>query len=141
MTAAEETIRRYWQEVWSEGRFEIAAVVYAPRYRFNLELSTPEDFAAGGAAWAAHFADFRVDIDELFSAAHRVITRVTYRGTHTGDFKAAPARGATYAVPGIDIFEFEGGLVVQHWHSTDHLELFTQLGAQLTPGSDGAPDD
>ncbi len=141
MTAAEETIRRYWQEVWSEGRFEIAAEVYAPSYRENQELSTPEEFAAGAAAWAAHFADFRVEVDELFSAGHRVITRVTYRGTHTGDFKAAPARGATYAVPGIDIFEFEGGLVVQHWHSTDHLELFTQLGAQLTPVNDGAPDD
>jgi steroid delta-isomerase-like uncharacterized protein len=140
VTADEDTIRRYWQEVWSEGRFDVAAQVYAPSYRENHELSTPDEFAAGAAAWAAHFTDFRADIDELFSVGHRVITRVTYRGRHTGDFKAAPARGGTYEVPGIDIFEFADGLVIQHWHSTDHLKLFLQLGAVLTPRQDGIPD-
>jgi steroid delta-isomerase-like uncharacterized protein len=135
-TAAEATVVRYWREVWTEGRFDLADQVYAPAYRENLEASTPEAFAVHAAAWAAHFTDFRVDIEEMFSVGNRVVSRVTYRGTHTGDFKRVPARGRDCAVSGIDIFEFEGDRVVQHWHETDHLELFRQLGAELHPVAD-----
>lgn len=132
----EDAVRHYWTELWTGGRFELADQFYAPAYRENLEARTPAEFAAGAAAWRAHFTDFRVQIDELFSAGERVITRVTYRATHTGDFKSLPARGRTSETTGVDIFEFEGDRVVQHWHETDHLDLFRQLGAELRPKAD-----
>jgi predicted ester cyclase len=47
-----------------------------------------------------------------------------------------PASGRSFTLSGIDIFEFVDGQVVQHWHETDHLELFTQLGAELRPRVD-----
>lgn len=136
LNEAEAAIARYWREVWTEGRFEVAAEIYAPTYRENLTPSTPAEFAAHAAAWAAHFTDFRVDVEEMFSAGNRVITRVTYRGRHTGDLKRVPARGREYLLSGIDIFEFMDGRVVQHWHETDHLELFRQLGAEIGPSDD-----
>jgi steroid delta-isomerase-like uncharacterized protein len=130
----EDAVRRYWGEIWSEGRFDLVDQFYAPAYRENLESATPAEFAEGAATWHAHFADFRVDIEELFTAGNRIVTRVTYRGTHTGDFKAVPASGRSVEVSGIDIFEFDDeGLVRQHWHETDHLVLFRQLGAKLVP--------
>ena len=136
MRDREATIRRYWTEIWTHGRFDLVDQVYAPAYRENLETATPSAFAAGAAAWRAHFTDFRVEIDELFSVGDRVITRVTYYATHTGDFKFMPATGRTCQVSGIDIFEFVGDRVVQHWHETDHLELFRQLGAELRAAPD-----
>lgn len=136
LSDAEACIARYWRELWSEGRYEVAHETYAAQFRENLEPSTPADFAVGAATWRAHFSDFRVDVEELLSVGNRVISRVTYRGTHTGDFKRVPATGREVAVSGIDIFEFEAGRVVQHWHETDHLELFRQLGATLQ-----APDE
>jgi steroid delta-isomerase-like uncharacterized protein len=130
----EDAVRRYWGQIWSEGRFDLSDQFYAPAYRENLDSSTPAEFADGAAAWRSHFADFRVDIEELFTAGNRVVTRVTYRGTHTGDFKAVPASGRSVEHSGIDIFEFDDeGLVRQHWHETDHLVLFRQLGAKLVP--------
>jgi steroid delta-isomerase-like uncharacterized protein len=136
MIDRDAAVRRYWAEIWTNGRFDLADQFYAPVYRENLEATTPAEFAAAAAAWRAHFSDFRVDLHELFDAGNRVITRVTYRATHTGDFKALPARGRSIETTGIDIFEFEGDHVVQHWHETDHLVLFRQLGAELRPGSD-----
>jgi steroid delta-isomerase-like uncharacterized protein len=133
MTPNEATVARYWQEVWTEGRFDVAAEIYAPTYRENRTPTTPAEFADGAAAWSAHFSEVRVEIDELFSVGHRVISRVTYRGTHTTDFKRVPARGRSFEVSGIDIFEFEDDRVVQHWHETDHLDLFHQLGGVLAP--------
>lgn len=136
MTGNEATIRRYWQELWSEGHTEIAAEIYAPTYRENHQTLTPAEFAEGAAAWRAHFQDFTITVDELFSCGERVITRVTGGGTHTGDFRVLPATGRSFELTGLDIFEFVDGRVVQHWHETDHLELFKQLGAELRPTGD-----
>lgn len=136
MIDREAAVHRYWEVIWTEGRFDLAHEFYAAPYRENLEASTPAEFAAGAAAWRAHFTEMSVAIDELFSVGNRVITRVTYRGRHTGDFKVLPARGRTFEHSGIDIFEFEGDRVVQHWHTTDHLELFKQLGAELRPAAE-----
>ena len=136
MSDREAAVRRYWGEIWTNGRFDLADQFYAASYRENLDTSTPAEFAEGAAAWRAHFADMSVEIDEIFSLGDRVITRVTYRGRHTGDLKVLPARGRTFEHSGIDIFEFEGDRVVQHWHMTDHLELFKQLGAELRPAAD-----
>ena len=133
MTDNEATIRRYWQELWTEGHTEIAAEIYAPTYRENRETLTPAEFAEHAAAWRAHFENFTITVDEIFSCGDRVITRVSAEGTHTGDFRILPATGRSYELTGIDIFEFVDGRVVQHWHETDHLELFTQLGAELRP--------
>ena len=69
MTDDEATIARYWQEVWTEGHIlEAASEIYAPTYLQNATERTPEGFAAAATAWAAHFSDWRVDVDELFSA-------------------------------------------------------------------------
>ena len=131
MRENEAVVARYWREVWSEGRYEIAREVYAPGYEENGVATTADEFVEGAAAWRAHFEDFHADLDEVFSVGDRVVSRVTYRGTHTGDFRRVPARGRTFRQAGIDIFEFESGRVVRHWHSTDHLEFFRQLGAEL----------
>lgn len=129
----EDTIRRYWQELWSEGHTSIASEVYAATYRENLKASTPADFARHAAAWRSHFEDFTIAIDELVSCGDRVITRVTARGRHIGDLGALPATGRSFELTGIDIFEFVDGRVVQHWHETDHLDMFQQLGAEVRP--------
>ena len=133
MTDNEATIRRYWQELWTEGHTEIASEVYAPTYRENQETLTPAEFADQAAAWRAHFKDFRFIVHEIFSCGDRVITRVSGGGTHIADFRTLPATGRSFELTGIDIFEFVDGRVVQHWHETDHLELFQQLGAELRP--------
>ncbi len=47
------------------------------------------------------------------------------------DFEAVPARGRTIEVTAIDIFRFSDGQVVEHWHETDHLTLYQQMGAEV----------
>lgn len=127
----EALVARYWQEFWSDGRMDFAAEYYAPTYEENLESLTPEAFVVRASRWRAHFEDFTVRLDEVFSVGDRVVSRVTYRGRHTGAFAYLPARGLTFEQSGIDIFEFRASRVVRHWHETDHLELFDQIGAKL----------
>ena len=130
-----QSVRRYWDELWSKGNLDVAADFYAPTYRENGVELTPEEFAKMARSWMDKFEDFSAEVQKLLSCGDNVIvTRVRYRAKHVGDFKAVPATGKVTDMTGIDIFEFdENGRVVAHWHEADHLLLFQQLGAELRP--------
>lgn len=140
MSSVEEAaVRRYWQDVWTTGDVGGVAAFYAPTFLLNGDETTTEEFAEGVVAWRAHFADFGVGVDQLFSCGDIVVSRVLYRGTHTGDFERVPATGRSLHVSGIDIFRFRDGKVGEHWHEADHLEMFRQLGAEVLPTGATSP--
>lgn len=106
--------------------------VYAPRYRENDEDLTPQQFCGHLLRWREKFPDFRAEIERFWLTDAAVTTRVVYTGTHLGDFSFLPATGRRVRASGLDVFEFNGnGQVVQHWHETDHWDLFEQLGLGL----------
>jgi steroid delta-isomerase-like uncharacterized protein len=136
MASGEEAaVRRYWEHIWAKGDVSGVGGFYWPTFLLNGEETTTEQFAEGVLAWRAHFPDFGVRVDQLFSCRDTVVTRVLDRGTHAGDFKMVPATGRSIDVSGIDIFRFRDGKVVEHWHEADHLEMFRQLGANVTPAA------
>lgn len=131
----EAKVARYWREAWTEGDVGYLETFYAPTFRQNDEVLTPADFGTAIVDWRRKFPDFAVSVDRTFSWPGGIGTRVTYTGTHLGDFKVLPATGRTIRVGGLDIFEFdEQDLVVRHWHETDHYDMFVQLGATVGPG-------
>ncbi len=127
-----QLVRRYWDEAWSRGDVQVLDVFYAARYRENDEELTPEAFAEHLLRWRAKFPDFRAEVQQVWVTPEAVITRVSYSGTQRGDFTFLPAAGRPFRVSGLDAFEFgDDGKVVQHWHETDHWELFAQLGLEV----------
>lgn len=123
--------------MWSEGDPHAVAGFYAPTFRLNGEEETVAEFAKGVATWRAHFEGFTADVDKLFTCGDVVVSRTIYRGRHVGDFRTVPATGKMIEASGIDIFEFEGSRVVDHWHEADHFEMFQQLGAEPRPAERG----
>lgn len=124
-----QLLRRYWDEAWSQGSVHVLSDVYAPHYRENDEDLTPEQFSGHLLRWREKFPDFRAEIERYWLSDDAVTTRVMYTGTHLGDFPFLPATGRRVHTSGLDVFEFnDEGRVVQHWHETDHWELFEQLG-------------
>ena len=127
-----EQVERYWSLAWSQGQVEVLHEFYAPTFRENERPLTPDAFAAHLLAWRQKFPDFRAELDRVFLSPSVVTSRVIYSGTHRGDFSFLPATGRTFRASGLDVFEFgNDGKVVQHWHETDHWELFEQLGLPM----------
>lgn len=125
-------VQRYWAEAWSAGHVGILDQFYAASFRENDEELTPDQFAEHLLRWREKFPDFRADVVRVWSTPEAVMTRVVYTGTHRGDFSFLPATGRAVRSSGLDVFEFDPqGRVVQHWHETDHWELFEQLGATV----------
>lgn len=127
-----QLVQRYWAEAWSSGRVGILSQFYAASFRENDEELTPDQFAEHLLGWRQKFPDFRADVVRVWSTPEAVMTRVVYTGTHLGDFSFLPATGRAFRSSGLDAFEFDPhGKVVQHWHETDHWELFEQIGATV----------
>ena len=135
----ERIIREYWERIWSGGDLELIGRTYAPDCVHGESFSI-EGFERNVARTREAFPDLAVSIDEIFRSGDRVVTRVTYRGTHNGAAWAGiAATGRSIDASGIDVFVIRDGLIVEHWHEADHLTMFEQLGVTFVKPGVGEP--
>jgi len=81
------------------------------------------------AAVTAAFPDGQSTIEDLIAEGDRVMQRVTFRGTHQGEFLGVPATGRTVSAWVMVIRRMAGGKVAEEWQLVDGLGLMQQLGA------------
>ena len=75
------------------------------------------------------FPDFRATVHELLEDGDRIVARVTFSGTHQGEFMGMPASGNPVAWNAIDILQFRDDKVVAHWGVMDMAAAMAQMGA------------
>lgn len=131
-TTDEGRVRAYWDRVWTRGEVEYALEFYAPQFLQNGELVDAAGFAEGARRWRGRFDGFGATVERLLELEGGVVTRVVYRGRHTGDFERVPATGVEVEASGLDVFLFDEGRCVEHLHEADHYAMFLQLGAPPT---------
>lgn len=72
---------------------------------------------------------FHVDVHDLLQEGDKVVARVSFVGTHTGEFMGVPASGNPVAIKAIDILQFRGDQCVAHWGVMDMAGAMAQMGA------------
>jgi steroid delta-isomerase-like uncharacterized protein len=77
----------------------------------------------------AAFPDLAISVHDMIAEGDKVVARITFTGTHSGDFLDVPASGNQVAIDGIDIMEFRDGKAVGHWGVTDMAGAMAQMGA------------
>lgn len=77
----------------------------------------------------AAVSDFHVDVHDVIGEGDKVVARVSFVGTHTGDFMGVPASGNPVAIKAIDIVQFRGDQAVAHWGVMDLAGAMAQMGA------------
>lgn len=77
----------------------------------------------------AAITDFHVEVHDLLQEGDKVVARVTFVGTHTGEFMGVPASGNPVGINAIDILQFRGDQVVAHWGVMDMAGALAQMGA------------
>jgi steroid delta-isomerase-like uncharacterized protein len=73
--------------------------------------------------------DFHIDVHDLLQDGDKVVARVSFVGTHTGDFMGVPASGNQVHIDAIDVLQFRGDQVVEHWGVMDMAGALAQMGA------------
>jgi steroid delta-isomerase-like uncharacterized protein len=127
-------VRRYYDEIWSQGRLDLVDDLFAEDY-VNIDPATPGGAVHGRAGmkalvagYRAAFPDLRFTIEAQFGDADRVVSRWTARGTHRGPLLDIPPSGRAAAVEGITVSRFAGDLIAEDYVIWDALGLLRQLG-------------
>jgi predicted ester cyclase len=89
-------VKRWFKEVWNEGRTDTVRELLAPRIlgvgqvEDGSMITTPEEFLVFQARLRAAFSNFEVTIEDAFAAGDKVAARWVSRGIHTGDQLGVP---------------------------------------------------
>jgi steroid delta-isomerase-like uncharacterized protein len=73
------------------------------------------------------FPDLEAHVDDLVAAEDKVAIRVSFRGTHQGEFQGIPATGRTIHYVSHEFYRVKDGLFAEEWICSDMASLFRQL--------------
>jgi predicted ester cyclase len=74
------------------------------------------------------FPDWHNRIDEVIACGDRVVTRMTWSGTHEGALAGVESTGARVEYVGAAIFRISAGRIEEAWVVGDTQELWRALG-------------
>ena len=130
-----DLIRRWFEEVWNQGREatidELCSkqAVGHGQTHDGSDLVGPEHFKKFWRAFRAGFSSVHVEIQQTIEEGELVMARWTLTAQHTGVFMGKQPSGARITTTGMSMQRFVGGQIVEAWDNWDQLGAFTQLGA------------
>jgi len=89
-------------------------------------------------AFRAAFPDMQHSLDPQIAEGDRVVTPLTFSGTHRGELQGIPGSGRRVEIRGLNIHRIAGGKIAQAETVVDMMGLMQQIGAIPAPGGAGA---
>ena len=75
------------------------------------------------------FSNIKVTVQDIIAEGDKVVSRVTYSGTHTGELQGIPASGKQFEMSGISIMRIANGEIAEEWEVFDLMGMMQQIGA------------
>jgi steroid delta-isomerase-like uncharacterized protein len=127
-------IRRVY-ELWNKKELAEYFKLLAPEFighftemDTNMEQQKEVDIGFFNA-----FPDAISNIEDMVAERDRVAVRVTWRGTHKGEFMGVPATGKKFEITGAAIYRITNDKLAEVWAITDSLHFMQQLGVIPKP--------
>ncbi len=113
---------------------DLDACVAAAASDLVMNLAELPEPIYGTATWRQNaemmkraFPDLRARIDDIFGSQDRVAVRVTFTGTHSGEFQGIPATGRGVRYVSHELYRFADGLIAEEWICSDMATLMRQI--------------
>ena len=125
--------RRWFEEVWNEGREETIDELIAPDAVIHglaeggQQLVGPHNFRRFYHQFKSGLPDVRVTVDDVLAAGDQTAVRVTCRATHTGPGLGVEATGRAVTCTGIIWVRWRDGRIVEAWNEFDSAGLTAQI--------------
>jgi steroid delta-isomerase-like uncharacterized protein len=128
---------RIFEEVGSQGNFAVIDEAISPNFVYRTS-AFPEFHGPGGFKefFTEHrktFPDLHYTVEDVVAEGDKVVARWTASGTHTGDMMGIAPTGKLVKAPGITIFRFAHGHIVEGRTVWDALAFLQQLGVVPAP--------
>jgi steroid delta-isomerase-like uncharacterized protein len=143
---AKEIIRRWNEEGWSGGKYDLAYEIISPDMVVHGAGGQTVGMGPDGLidlikTWRTAFPDGRMEIDDLIVEGNTVAIRNTWHGTHEAEFYGVPPSGKQVAVTSVGIDRVQDGLVTEGWGELDMVGMMQQMGALPIVGPGAVAND
>ena len=138
-------VQRFYQEIWNEGKFEVADEIFALDFRGESPGSPgtrgPAEVKQFIAMFRNAFPDFRIEINDQIAEGDIVGSRFVVSGTHRRPFMGIPPTNKPMRMMGMAMTRFRDGMIYADRGEFDMLGAFQQLGVipSRPPGGGGPP--
>jgi steroid delta-isomerase-like uncharacterized protein len=134
-----ELVREMLEVMFNQGDVDGADEFMAPDFIEHEELPPGVPGGREGVKFLigmmhAAFPDFKASIKDLIAEDDRIVIRMTWTGTHEGEFMGIPPTGNRISIGVYDILRIIDGMVVEHWGLMDNMAMMQQLGVMPAPG-------
>jgi predicted ester cyclase len=125
-------VRAYLDEISQRGTIVARERYFTSTATFNGDPDLARQFART-IEFRRAFPDLEMAIEQQIAEGSWVATRVTFRGTHTGEFAGIPATGRRIEYAGTAMDRLENGKVVEMWHTVNIHLLMRQIAGDRGP--------
>lgn len=131
-------VGRFIDEIFNRGNLGAADELLAPDFIEHEELppGVPRDREGVkmlSSMLRSAFPDLKASVEDIIAVGDKVVVRMTWSGTHRGEFMGVPATGKRVSIGVIDIIRVSGGKLVEHWGQMDSMGMMQQIGAIPVP--------
>jgi predicted ester cyclase len=136
---AKAVIRRWNDEGWSGGNYDLAHEIIAPVMTVHGAGGQsvgmgPEGLIDLIKTWRTAFPDGKMTVDDIIVEGDLVGIRNTWHGTQTDSFYGIPPSGKQVHVTSVGLDRVKDGQVVEGWGELDMVGMMQQLGAMPVAG-------
>ncbi len=124
-------VRSYLDKVVNAGDLSSFDDYFSPDVVFNNAKGLRQSLARLQAINTA-FPDHQLIIEDQVADRDKVVTRVTFRGTHLGAFNGIAPTGKLLTYSGIAMDRIADGKVVEMWHVASPLGMLQQISVVLS---------
>ena len=129
-------IRRWFEEVWNQGRADAIPEMFAEdgiahglSDDVNAPLKGPGGFLPFHAQFREAFPNIEVVVEDQIAEGDTVATRCSVRGKHAGDSLGFAATQLPVEFTGVTITRIQDDRVIEAWNNFDFMQMYRQLGA------------
>jgi len=123
-------VNHVFEELFSQGRYEMISQVYAPNcvVHEGNKTQTINEAVAEGKGFRESAPDLRMKADRMVVNGDIVTADWTANGTHTGQSRGVRPTGNHIVMHGTSRFRVANGKIAEVWNNYDRDGLFRQMG-------------
>ena len=130
-----EKFHQAMEDYWRSGDDAPLVAVFDPACKFSVPgmPDTVEGMRQVLPAFRQAFSEIAIGIGETVSEGDMIGYRMSFSGTHSGEFMGIPPTGKRVEMSETHIERIRDGKIVLHSGNTDMLGLMQQVGVIPTP--------
>ncbi len=136
-TEKNKAISRQMREAFDKRNWAVVDEFLAPdvvmHFAGNPEPMNREAMVYMLKMFYAAFPDLHHTFEDQIAEGDKVMLRLTFRGTHQGEFQGIPPTGKRIEIAATVVDRIVDGKMVEHWSTMDNLSLMQQLGVIPIP--------